>query len=513
MKPISTANKREALKAWEEFHRSFARDASIDNSLDALAIEKMRRELEANPVEWCKWLFPAYAKYDFAPFHIKAIKRITQNDEWYEVLSWSRELAKSTVTMMVMLYLALTKRKKFFVMASASKDIATDLLTPYRMNLESNPRLKQLYGEQMTLGSWEAHDFTARCGARFFAIGAGQSPRGKKNESIRPDVILADDFDTDEDCRNPETIKKKWEWFNNALYPTRSISEPTLILWCGNIIAKDCCVVRAGNKAKHWDVVNIRDKQGKSTWPAKNTEEMIDTVLSNIPMSSQQKEYFNNPVAEGAIFKNLTMGKVPSLKRFKYLVAYGDPAYSDRKSKQGSFKSLVLVGYLKGVYYIIKAFVAKETNANFIGWYFELKKWVGSQTEVYYYIENNKLQDPFYEQVFKPLIREEIKRRGESIYIRPDERKKTDKAVRIENNLEPLDRLGTLIFNEEEADNPHMQELINQGQLFEMHLPYPADGIDAVEGGISILKSKTLELEPTTTISYAELGGGNPFRM
>lgn len=363
------------------------------------------------------------------------------------------------------------------------------------------------------MGQWTERDFTIRSGAKFLALGAGSAPRGSRNESIRPDVLVADDYDTDEDCRNPETLKKKWDWFNEALYPTRSISEPTLIIWCGNIIAKDCCVKRAGEKAKHWDIVNIRDKQGRSTWPAKNSEEMIDRTLENIPRSAQQKEYFNNPLSEGSVFKNLAFGKVPPLKRFKYLIAYGDPAYSDRKTKQGSFKALWLIGKLGDKYYVIKGYLARETNANFIGWYFDLKKWVGGKTEVYFYIENNKLQDPFYEQVFKPLIREEIKRRGEEIHIRPDERKKTDKAVRIENNLEPLDRLGQLIFNEDEQDNPHMVELINQGALFEMHLPYPADGLDAVEGGISLIKSKSAELDPPEVIGYDEVSKGNPYRI
>ncbi|MBQ1988628.1 MAG: hypothetical protein II234_01830, partial [Clostridia bacterium] len=40
---------------------------------------------------------------------------------------------------------------------------------------------------------------------------------------VRPDVIYLDDFDTDKDCRNAEVLKKKWEWFERALYPTRSI--------------------------------------------------------------------------------------------------------------------------------------------------------------------------------------------------------------------------------------------------------------------------------------------------
>lgn len=165
------------------------------------------------------------------------------------------------------------------------------------------------------------------------------------------------------------------------------------------------------------------------------------------------------------------------------------------------------------MYYIIKGFLARETNANFINWYFELNRYVGGKTTVYWYIENNKLQDPFYQQVFKPLLRDEVERRGVQLYIKGDERKKTDKATRIEANLEPIDRQCAWVFNEEEKDNPMMQELISQFKLFELTLPYPADGPDSVEGGITMIDGKTMELEPVVTVSYEEMNESNPWRM
>ena len=58
-----------------------------------------------------------------------------------------------------------------------------------------------------------------------------------------------------------------------------------------------------------------------------------------------------------------------------------------------------------------------------------------------------------------------------------------------------------------------MQELINQFKLFEMHLPYNADGPDCIEGGITIIGEKTAELQPTVTISTDELYEHNKFRM
>lgn len=508
-----TQKEKLALQRWEEFHKGFARKIDADTTLTSHQIERQRMELEADPVRWMKYFFPTYASSEFASFHLKAIKRITSNEEWYEVLSWSRELAKSTIVMMVVSYLVLTGRKRFVVLASATEKAAIRLLTPYRISFESNSRIRQFYGELPVIGSYAAEDFSLRNGARFVGLGAGSAPRGIRNEEVRPDVILADDYDEDEACRNPETLNKRWEWFNEALMPTRSISASLLVIFCGNIIAKDCCVARAGALADHWDIVNIRDKDGRSTWPAKNTEAHIDRVLRKLPKSSQQKEYFNNPVSEGKVFRNMPLGKIPPLSKFKFLVGYGDPAYSDRKTKAGSFKALVLVGKYKMTYYILKAWVARETNANFIGWYFAAKEYVGGRVPVYWYMENNKLQDPFFDQVFRPLLRSEVERRKEELHIIGDSRAKTDKATRIESNLEPIDREGRWIFNVEEQDNPHMIELIEQGKLFEMHLPYPADGMDALEGAISVTNLKASLSEPAMTITYKEINEANPFRM
>lgn len=504
---------KKALARWEDFHKGLLKGIDIDDSLSRREIERRRTKLEADPVEWIKFFFPVYAKYDFAPFHLRAIRRIIDNPEWYEVLSWSRELAKSTVAMFCLIYLALTRRKRFVALASATIDSAKRLLAPFKANFEANPRIRQFYGEQATVGQWTDTEFSCRCGAKFIALGAGSAPRGMRNEAIRPDVLYFDDYDTDEDCRNPATLDKKWDWAEQALYPTRSISEPTLVLWCGNVIAKDCCIIRAGNLANSWDIVNIRDKYGRSSWPQKNSEEQIDRILSKISAKAQQGEYFNNPVAEGKIFKNLPFGKVPPLSRFRFLIGYGDPAYSNSRSKASSTKALVLVGKLKGVYYVIKAFLGRETNAAFIAWYFEMQRFVGMKVPVYWYMENNKLQDPFFEQVFRPLLRQECNRRNRQLYIKGDGRKKADKATRIEANLEPIDRDCRWVFNEQERDNPMMQELLNQFRLFELALPYPADGPDAVEGAVTMTDVKTAELEPTFTIPYKDLDQQNPFRM
>ena len=504
---------KQALKEWTAYLEDIKSSTSVDTSLSYADIQIHKAKLERDPIEWMRYFFPKYASSPFAPFHRRAIKRIVEHDEWFEVLSWSRGLAKSTVTMMLVLYLTLTGRKKNVILTSNSKDNAVRLLDPYRANLEANGRIQAYYGDQQSLGSWKEDEFITKGGVAFRALGAGQSPRGSRNEAIRPDCFLVDDFDTDEDCRNIDIINKRWEWWERALYPARDTAKPTLTIFCGNIIAKACCVVRAAKMANHHDIVNIRDKDGHSTWPEKNTEEAIDLALSKISAKAQQGEYFNNPISEGQIFKNYTFGKVPPLSKFKFLVCYGDPAPGENKSKNSSTKSVFLCGKLNGILYVIKGYLDRGLNTEFIDWYFDLNRFVEGNTAVFNYIENNKLQDPFFLQVFKPILVKRRQELGESLYITPDEKRKTEKATRIEANLEPLDRNGLLVFNEKEKDNPHMSRLVEQFKLFTMQLKYPADGPDCIEGALRIINDKMRELQPTSIIPTATLSQRNKRRL
>lgn len=207
---------KKALLDWEQF-KSDVKKATPPEKLSAAEKARKKAYLEKHPVEWMQYFFPNYASCPFAPFQKEAINRICRNDEWYEVWSWSRELAKSTVSMMLELYLMLTGRKRYLLMVSATQDSAVRLLAPYRANLEANGRIIDFYGEQQSLTKWEETNFVTRSNLTFLAVGYGNAPRGTRNESIRPDIIDIDDYDTDKDCRNPVILDKKTEFIERAV--------------------------------------------------------------------------------------------------------------------------------------------------------------------------------------------------------------------------------------------------------------------------------------------------------
>ena len=479
---------RRAFKEWQEYYNALKRDKAVD---ELTPIERKRKleQLEKNPVKWMQFFFSEYCRYPFTSFHIRAINRICNNGEWYEVLSWSRELAKSTIVFMCVMYLVATGRKRNVLMVSNSHENAVRLLEPYKNCFEKNSLFKAYYGDLREVGKWTAEEFSLTTGAAFRALGALESPRGTRKEAIRPDCILLDDFDTDADCRNIDTLNKKWNWFEQALLGTRSVSEDMLIVVCGNIIAQDCCAKRAGEKADMWNIVNIRDKDGKSTWPEKNTEERIRRIQDKISTRSFQQEYMNNPLSEGEVFTELKWGKCPSLSKLTFAVCYGDPAPSNTKSDAASFKGVFLLGYHEGNFYIYTGYLDHVTNDEYVNQYYYIRDYAGDKVQVNYFIENNKLQSPFYEQVFMPLFAAKGKERG-FIGVMPDERKKPPKFDRIEGNLEPLNKQGRLIFNIDEKDNPHMKRLEEQFLLINRAMKSPADGPDCIEGGVYILNQK-----------------------
>lgn len=481
---------KQLLQDWEEYYNQFIADVEVDSSESEIDKLNRIRHLEAHPEEWFAYYFPKYCTAAPAPFHIAATKRLLANRRWYEVRAWSRELAKSARSMFEVLYLALTRQIRNMLIVSNSWDNACRLLMPFKIQLEKNLRIKNDYGEQFNPGKWTDSEFTTKCGCSFRALGAGQSPRGTRNEAARPDFILVDDIDTDEECRNPDRIKQKWDWIEQALIPTVSVSGDIRILFNGNIIAKDCCISRAGKVANKFDIVNIRDKNGKSSW-SKNTEEDIDFILSKISTKSAQQEYFNNPLVEGEVFKELTWGKVPPLRQFKNIVVYCDPSPSNSKNKAGSMKAVVALGIIDSRLYIIRARVGHATNAEFVDWIYLINESIGcGSVQIYNYIENNSLQDPFYEQVFIPLFAEKIKEKGYALNIAGDTRAKPDKYSRIEGNLEPLNRAGNMIFNEDEKGQPDMGRLAEQFLLLTPQMKSPADGADCVEGGYFIANKK-----------------------
>jgi hypothetical protein len=484
---------KKAYEKWEKYREALKKATVVDIS-ETFAEKQIRiKRLEEDNEAWFKYYFPNYCTADSADFQKKSTKLVMNNPEFFLNRCWARELAKTTRTRMDVLKLIVTSKKKNVILVSNSEDNAKRLLEPYRAQLDSNQRIINDYGKQRGF-KWKEGDFKTRKGVAFRAVGVDQSPRGSNNDAIRPDVILIDDIDTDQDCLNPEIIEKRVNWIFDALIPTRSISVPLLIIACGNIIAEYCCMTEMNKKADRVEIINIRTN-GKSSWSQKNSEEQIDRVLSILPESTIQKEYYNNPRTKERTFKKLIFGKVPPLSQMDQIIVYGDPSTSNRTeetvSKKTSFKVVMLLGRKGDFTYIIKAFCRQCSQDEFIQAYYDMHTFVTARKAIAkYWMECNSLQEGYFDTFYKPEFKKISKQRNITLHVEPDKRQKANKFTRVEGTLQVPNKEGNLIFNELEENNPDMKSSTGQFEKVSPTYSGAIDAPDCVEGGYKVLDKR-----------------------
>ena len=169
------------------------------------------------------------------------------------------------------------------------------------------------------------------------------------------------------------------------------------------------------------------------------------------------------------------------LHKYKFLVAYTDPSYK----KKGDYKATALIGKYKDEYHVIKMFCDKTTVAKMLDWNYQIKAFVGDKTPVFYYIEYPWIDDALKIEIAKANIRHKT-----TLVPKADERDKPDKFYRIEANLEPINRAGKLIFNQDLQGSEDMDN--TEGQFLALSPTSRAndDAPDAVEGGHWVFNDK-----------------------
>jgi hypothetical protein len=490
---MASVSERQIIEEWRQYRETLMRSTTVETETFSEKQKRIKR-LEADDEAWFAYYFPHIAinqetgeTIPPADFQRRATKRVMQPRNWIECRCWARSLAKSTRTREEVLKLVLTGKKRNVLMVSNSEENAIRLLAPYMIELETNRRIINDYGKQRG-AKWKGKEFITRKGAAFRAVGVGQSPRGSNNNSVRPDCILIDDIDTDEDCENPEIITKRVKWIFNALLGTREIYTKLLVIACGNIISEYCCMTELHKAASYVDVINIRDKNGKSSWPEKNSEEAIDEALRPMPYSTVQQEYYNNPETGGRIFKSLRYEKVPPLKQMEQILVYGDPSTTNNVTKTSSYKPVVMLGRKGNVTYVLKVFCEQCTQARFIQAYYDMYAIVtAAGCTAQYYMECNSLQEGYFDTYYAPEVQRISNERHIPLFINKDAREKASKYTRIEATLEPANRLGWLIFNEREEQDEGMKTTAGQFKAASPTYKGPLDAPDCVEGGYKLL--------------------------
>lgn len=424
-----------------------------------------------------------------APFHIEAANMIKRDRNFKGAFKWHRGAAKSTnMDVFVPMWLMCQERREINVMVivGKSEDNAKTLLGDIQAELQYNQRYIADFGEQYNSGHWEDGEFVTASEVAFFARGRGQSPRGLRYRSHRPDYIVIDDLDDDELCESPARVSKLFDWLRSALFGTLDGGRGRFIM-VGNLIAKNSVLARwCDIKSVHVTTVNIYDRNGNISWAAKWTPAEVRQIEDVAGYRAFQKEYMNNPIIEGAVFRNewIRWAKPPAWSKFSEFVLYIDPSF--RGSTKNDFKAAKLWGKAGSSLWCLRAFVRQCSVAEMVRWCYDLYEWTRARgIAVRWYMEANFMQDTILDE-----FRREGDLRGYQLPIVGDKRKKPDKFQRVEA-ISPLWERGFVSYDISQRDDPDMLAGIDQTLAFEKGMRGHDDGPDADEGAVWMLQRDT----------------------
>lgn len=488
-------NVNDAVKRWKSHCENVQKHTTV-NKTESAAVKTARiNRAREDYAYFVNYYFPHYTDdpitgkhTESAPFHIKAANRVKKNRNLKEVAKWARGHAKSThFDIFIPLWLKCQKVREINVMVlvGKSEDNAKTLLGDIQAELQFNQRYINDYGKQHNVGSWEEGEFVTTDGCAFFARGRGQSPRGLRYRSNRPDYIVIDDLDDDELCQNEARVRRLTDWVKEALFGALDGGRGRFIM-VGNLIGKNSVLANiAASEGVTVTQVNAIDKKGKVSWASKWTLEEIRAMERFMGYRSFQKEMMNNPITEGAVFKHewIKWKKPLPLHKYDYLIAYCDPSF--KGSTKNDYKAIKLWGKVGTELHHLKAFVRQCSISEMVRWWYDLHESLPEGVTCKYLIEANFLQDIILDE-----FTEEGNQRGYQLPIRGDKRKKDNKFQRIEA-ISPLWERGFVYYNEKEKDDPDMQAGLDQTLAFEKGTQVHDDAPDADEGAIYLLQKQT----------------------
>jgi predicted phage terminase large subunit-like protein len=486
--------RKEALELWKQHCETVQTATVVGRGETNQQREQRIKRVRADYAAFVDYYFPHYTQNPqtgvqtpCAPFHIKAANLVKKEKNLRAVFKWHRGAAKSThLDIFIPLWLKCQQLREINVMVlvGKSEDNANTLLADIQAELQFNQRYINDFGQQYNNGNWEEGSFVTKDGTAFFARGRGQSPRGLRYRSHRPDYIVIDDLDDDELCENPNRVQRLTDWVKEALFGALDGGRGRFIM-VGNLIAKNSVLQNiAQTKGVQVSQVNIWDKNGNVSWAAKWTPAEVQAIEDFQGYRSFQKEYMNNPIVEGAVFRQewIRWAKRPAWGQFQELVLYIDPSW--KSTQKNDYKAAKLWGKIKGgQLWQLRAFVRQATVAEMVRWCYDLYEWAGTAgVSIKFYLEANFMQD----NLMKDFATEGDLR-GYQLPILPDKRKKPDKFQRIESSAANWER-GFVFYDDSQKDDPDMLRGLDQTLAFQKGMRGHDDAPDADEAAIYLLQ-------------------------
>lgn len=221
---------------------------------------------------------------------IRDVKEISRAQGCRRAILAPRGHAKSTTfTFKDTLHASAYGYKHYIIILSDSSEQAEGFLTDIKTEYEENAALREDFGD-LRGKVWKAGVILLSNGVKIEAIGSGKKIRGRRHKQWRPDLIICDDLENDENVNTPEQRKKLRNWFYKAV--SKAGDTYTDIVYIGTLLHFDALLANVAKNpqyktVKYRGVISFaKNEELWSVWEA------IYTDLNNDNRQEDAKAFF-----------------------------------------------------------------------------------------------------------------------------------------------------------------------------------------------------------------------------
>lgn len=434
-----------------------------------------------------KHYLPHYAEGRSPNFHKDIIDLLEDSEISRVAIAAPRGFAKSTiVSFAYVIWNILREKYKFIVVVSATDNLAEDLVDFIRLEFTDNKRIIEDFG-YLLHGIGEKGDATINK-TRILARGRKTAVRGFRNRQHRPDLIILDDIEKDEEAMSPSVVAKTLETITRGLIP--SLSPKGKFVLVGTILrTRSVAGTMLLSQDEPWNlwtrkIYRAIEPDGKgserSLWEERFSLEFLKEQLTFMGRSSFNAEYQNLPSDDDTAMFTESMivdGKNPPNSP---CVLFIDPSVDG--IKKNDYKACVLLSKHDDSYCIEGAVLVQGSDKKFFEGVCDLFREKQNRILVTA-IESNGFQ-----QYFMQALNDYAKMQG--LDLRMSGIKNTLKKEQRISQLIPLFETQRMVFDHEFRKSREGKILVDQLLSFPNSRVHD-DAPDALAGAWKVLENRT----------------------
>lgn len=266
--------------------------------------EGIRKKLAAFDLEYFgRAYFPHYFVRNSPNFHrelddiwkkgvLKSKNPLISKDEISRMKGCKRAIAaprghaKSTnFTFKDSIHSILYQYKHYILILSDSTDQAEGFLGDIKIEFEENNAIIEDFGHLQSNKYWTQSGILTTTDVKVEAIGSGKKVRGRKHRNWRPDLIILDDVENDENVNTPEQRKKLANWYFKAV--SKAGDDYTDIVYIGTLLHYDSLLAKVlknpGYKSVKYKAV-ISFTKNQSLW------DMWETIFTDLENENREED-------------------------------------------------------------------------------------------------------------------------------------------------------------------------------------------------------------------------------